>query len=243
MLSVAVLLGVTGCGNIPTPGIYKLDIQQGNVITTEMLSGLEPGMEKRKVRFLLGTALVTDTFDPNRWDYVYSFQEGGGDRVQRHIIAFFENGLLVRVDGDVSPSQFATLPTVSPDQVVTVPDQEPDTLLGRVTDIFGDKDRLPLEKKPDEDDTNEGFFDGVFGAGTDDENTGSGAAHRDDGDVSGNEVAQQPAANPEAESVLSEDEEAAAMAATDEDEEVSFFERLSNEFGLEPPPENPSADR
>jgi outer membrane protein assembly factor BamE len=238
-----VLLAVSGCGNIPTPGIYKLDIQQGNVITTEMLSGLESGMEKRKVRFLLGTPLVTDTFDPNRWDYLYSFQEGGGDRVQRHIVAIFENGLLVRVDGDVTPSEFSSLPTVSLGQVVTVPDQESGTLLGGVTDIFGDKDRLPLEKKPDEDDINKGFFDGIFGAGTDDENTGSGAADRDDGDVAGNEVVQQPAANPEAGSALSEDKEEAAMAAADEDEEVGFFKRLSNEFGLEPPPESLSVDR
>nr|VFK39154.1 MAG: Outer membrane protein assembly factor BamE, lipoprotein component of the BamABCDE complex [Candidatus Kentron sp. SD]VFK39816.1 MAG: Outer membrane protein assembly factor BamE, lipoprotein component of the BamABCDE complex [Candidatus Kentron sp. SD]VFK78831.1 MAG: Outer membrane protein assembly factor BamE, lipoprotein component of the BamABCDE complex [Candidatus Kentron sp. SD] len=71
--------------------IYKIDIQQGNVVTQEMLDKLERGMDKRKVRFILGTPLVVGVFNKDRWDYVYSFQSGGGDREQSSLSLFFEN--------------------------------------------------------------------------------------------------------------------------------------------------------
>jgi len=242
VICAVVILSVNGCGNIPTPGIYKIDIQQGNVITAEMLSGLELGMEKRKVRFLLGTPLLSDTFNPDRWDYVYSFQEGGGKRLQRHLVAIFENDLLLRIEGDLIPSEFATLPDVSPDRLVTVPDQEPDTLLGHVTDVFGDKDRLPLEEKPPEDDTTEGFFDGVFGDGSDDSSSGPTAANRDDATIV-NPDASQPSISEttsEPEGDVNAEADTANTRETDSDEEeakdeIGFFERLSNEFGLEAP--------
>ena len=241
VMCAVVVLSVNGCGNIPTPGVYKLDVQQGNVITSEMLSGLEPGMERRKVRFLLGTPLLTDTFNPDRWNYVYSFQESGGKRLQRHVVTIFENDLLLRVEGDVIPSEFATLPDVSPGRVVTVPDQEPDTLLGHVTDVFGDKDRLPLEEKPPEDDTTERFFDGVFGGESDDSSYGTTAANRDDATIVNPDAGQpdtsETASEPEGDANAEAD--TANTPETDGDEEakdeIGFFERLSNEFGLEAP--------
>ena len=243
-LCVTAGLALAGCISVPTPGVYKIDVQQGNVITAEMLAALEPGMEKRKVRFLLGTPLVTDTFDPDRWDYIYSFQEGGGERVQRHVVAIFEDDRLLRVEGDVTPSEFASLPDATPDEVITVPDQESDTLLGGITGFFGDKDRLPLEEKPDEDGVDESFFGGVFG-GDGDADTSNNAANRDDGDISNNANSVQPAASDEdaAADVEASEETAEQVEEVDEDEELGFFERLSNKFGLEPPPEGASGNR
>ncbi len=85
-IGVLFLAGLISCGkiNIPDitdvniPGVYRLDIQQGNVISAEDLARLEIGMTKGKVRHLLSTPAVRDGFHTDRWDYVYSFQKGGG---------------------------------------------------------------------------------------------------------------------------------------------------------------------
>ena len=104
------------------PGIYRLDIQQGNVITAEEISRLELGMPKRKVSHLIGTPAVQDVFHEDRWDYVYTFQKGGGEREQRAISVFFENGKLARIQGDTKSWQSSTPPR-STDRVVEVPPQ------------------------------------------------------------------------------------------------------------------------
>jgi len=81
---------------------YKIDVQQGNLVTQEMLDQLELNMPAKKVRFIMGTPLMIDTFHQKRWDYLYSFQPGGGKWQQRKITLFFdENKLLKRVEGDV----------------------------------------------------------------------------------------------------------------------------------------------
>ncbi len=83
------------------PGVYRIAISQGNVITQEMVDQLRPGLTKRQVTFILGTPLIRDTFDQDRWDYLYSYQPGGGERAQERLTVFFdENGELVRFEGD-----------------------------------------------------------------------------------------------------------------------------------------------
>lgn len=87
--------------------LYKIDVQQGNVITQEMLDQLELGMSSRKVRFIMGTPLLRDTFHQNRWDYLFSFLEGKtGKRQQQTISLFFdEQDQLIRVSGNVEAGQ------------------------------------------------------------------------------------------------------------------------------------------
>ena len=101
------LLLLAGCGNVSSfrfPGVYRIDIPQGNIITQEMVDQLRPGLTKRQVNFILGTPLIRDTFDQDRWDYVYSYQPGGGERVQERIAVFFEDGVLTRFSGDFTQS-------------------------------------------------------------------------------------------------------------------------------------------
>lgn len=74
-------------------GVYKADIQQGNVVTPDMVEKLKPGMTRSQVRFVLGTPLVTDTFHPDRWDYVF-YQKRGADA------PFEPNRLTVVFKGD-----------------------------------------------------------------------------------------------------------------------------------------------
>lgn len=92
----------TSCGTaLPSIKPYKLDVQQGNVITSKMLLQLRPGMTKSQVRFIMGTPLVQDSFHGNRWDYVYHLREGGKLIDQRRVILDFQSDLLKTVRGDV----------------------------------------------------------------------------------------------------------------------------------------------
>lgn len=92
---------LSGCGFIP--GVYKIDVQQGNVVTQDMVDQLRPGMTQRQVRFIMGTPLLQDTFHPDRWDYLYSMKSGRQDREQERISLNFEDNKLVGLSGDFVP--------------------------------------------------------------------------------------------------------------------------------------------
>jgi outer membrane protein assembly factor BamE len=100
-LCLAALLA--GCHAIPTLRPYKMDIQQGNVVTREMLARLQPGMTRSQVRFALGTPMVVDPFRDDRWDYVYLLAKGGEVTEQRRVVVVFKDDKLVRIEGDVVP--------------------------------------------------------------------------------------------------------------------------------------------
>jgi outer membrane protein assembly factor BamE len=103
LLSSLVLL--TACSGTPEVSSYlspyRIDVRQGNYVTQDMVARLKPGMSKEQVRFVLGTALVSDIFHADRWDYVYRFQPGRGEAQLRRLVVFFEDGKLARVGGDV----------------------------------------------------------------------------------------------------------------------------------------------
>jgi outer membrane protein assembly factor BamE len=93
------------CGTaLPSIKPYKLDVQQGNVVTSKMLLQLRPGMTQSQVRFIMGTPLIQDSFHGKRWDYVYQMRENGKITEQRRVILDFENDVLKTVRGDVIPS-------------------------------------------------------------------------------------------------------------------------------------------
>lgn len=95
------LIALAGCS---FPGVYKIDIQQGNVVTQDMIDQLRPGMTRSQVRFIMGNPLVTDTFHANRWDYLYSIQPGGGQRLQERVSVVFDGSdQLVGLSGDFMP--------------------------------------------------------------------------------------------------------------------------------------------
>lgn len=101
-------LALSACNNVGSmdfPGVYKIGIPQGNIITQDMVDQLRPGMTKRQVIFVMGTPLVRDPYHQDRWDYIYSFQPGGGVRGQERISVFFESDLLVSFSGDFVPSE------------------------------------------------------------------------------------------------------------------------------------------
>src|SRR5690606_12000822 len=109
------IMGLAGCSvpRLQFPGVYKIDIQQGNIITQEMIDQLRPGMTKRQVIFVMGTPLVRDPFDQDRWDYVYSYQPGGGVRGQERVTMYFENDMLTHFTGDFKPTEESTAEATS----------------------------------------------------------------------------------------------------------------------------------
>jgi outer membrane protein assembly factor BamE len=105
---------LAACTQVPTvPGFtpYKMEIQQGNYVTQDMISRLKPGMTREQVRFVLGTPLVTDPFHANRWDYVFSRRPQGGGRVEqrRFSLHFDDENRLSRIEGDVVPEKAAAV--------------------------------------------------------------------------------------------------------------------------------------
>lgn len=102
----AVLLAsvFSGCSSVPRLVTeYRIDVQQGNVVTQEMASQLRPGLSKDQVRFVLGTPMLIDMFHADRWDYVYRLQKGNSGQVDMSKLSVFfdAGGKLLRVEGDV----------------------------------------------------------------------------------------------------------------------------------------------
>ncbi|MDR2111727.1 MAG: outer membrane protein assembly factor BamE [Candidatus Accumulibacter sp.] len=110
--TVFLVLAAGACSWVPRPiSEYKIDIQQGNVLTQEMVAQLRPGLTREQVRFILGTPVLADMFHANRWDYLYRLQKGSTGEIEtRKFSTFFDDdGRLVRVGGDVSVLQPADL--------------------------------------------------------------------------------------------------------------------------------------
>jgi outer membrane protein assembly factor BamE len=122
-LTLTGLFALAGCS---FPGVYKIDIQQGNVVTQDMIDQLRPGMTRRQVRFIMGNPLLTDTFHTNRWDYLYSIQPGGGQRLQERIsVNFSADDQLVGLSGDFMPGVSRDQAILGEDSGVTTPQATP----------------------------------------------------------------------------------------------------------------------
>ena len=79
--------------------VYRMDIQQGNLLDAEQVDQLEVGMTRSQVRFLLGTPMVIDAFDANRWDYMYSLRQGRTREVtKRHLVVWFDGDTVTRIE-------------------------------------------------------------------------------------------------------------------------------------------------
>ena len=99
-------LTLSACSTILNnlPGVYTLDIEQGNMIDQSMIDQLRPNMTKRQVLYIMGTPMLADSFHEKRWDYLYSKQPGGEERVQKRVSLFFNGDNLMAVQGDLRPS-------------------------------------------------------------------------------------------------------------------------------------------
>ncbi len=120
-----VFLILAGCSYLPHVP-YKIDIQQGNVITTEMLDKLKSGMTKSQVLFVMGSPLIVDTFRDNRWDYVYIWREKGDLIEQKRLTIYFDDDKLVNIENHLTFSKYPAKP--EPVKASPEPEKvEPDT--------------------------------------------------------------------------------------------------------------------
>jgi outer membrane protein assembly factor BamE len=90
------------------PRVHRVTVQQGNVISQEMIDKLKPGMTRRQVAFIMGEPILRNTFEPDRWDYVYSVLVPNVGRQERHVSLYFQNDALVSFSGDYVPSSVPT---------------------------------------------------------------------------------------------------------------------------------------
>jgi outer membrane protein assembly factor BamE len=148
-LLIIISMLVSGCGSsLPTVKPFKMDIQQGNVVTSKMLLQLKPGMTKSQVRFIMGTPLVVDSFHKDRWDYFYQMRQAGKIVEQRRVILDFEKELLTKVRGDVVPQGTAGAEaaesTVAAAPITVEPKPKETTMLDKLK--FWKKDETPVAK-------------------------------------------------------------------------------------------------
>jgi outer membrane protein assembly factor BamE len=79
--------------------VYRIDIQQGNLLDDEDVDQVDIGMTRSQVQFLLGTPMVSDSFHRDRWDYAYYFKRGRSpDIVKRWVVVYFENDRVARIE-------------------------------------------------------------------------------------------------------------------------------------------------
>jgi len=105
-----------GCSTIDTYmptlrslGVYKLDINQGNYLSQDLVDKLKVGQTKAQVRQLLGTPLLVSPFRESRWDYVYEYTKQGRVVEHRTFTAYFVEEKLARWEGDEMPQSIAEL--------------------------------------------------------------------------------------------------------------------------------------
>jgi outer membrane protein assembly factor BamE len=100
-LIAAVALGLCASGCV-----YRMNIQQGNFLEEKAVGQLQVGMTRSQVRFLLGTPMVPDAFNDDRWDYLYYLKKGRlSDPEKKHLTVWFENDRVARFDRDGEPAE------------------------------------------------------------------------------------------------------------------------------------------
>ncbi len=135
ILSLSLLsLSLTSCSTVLNhlPYVYKIDVNQGNMIDQAMIDQLRPNMTKRQVLYVMGSPMLVDFFHQNRWDYVYSSKKGGEEREQKTVSIFFENEQIKGIQGDFKPG---AVPIIKPsvDKIVDVPKRDLEKTLWEMT--------------------------------------------------------------------------------------------------------------
>jgi outer membrane protein assembly factor BamE len=104
LLVLAALGLATGC-------LYRLPIQQGNKLNRDLVAQLEPGMTRSQVMFLLGTPMVPNGFNTDRWDYYYYCRYSRGTTSDSsRLTVWFKDEMVDRVE---SSAETDAAPAVS----------------------------------------------------------------------------------------------------------------------------------
>ena len=92
--------------------VYRINIQQGNFLEQSAVDQIKPGMTRSQVRYLLGTPMVADSFNKERWDYIYYLKNGSSGHVDsRRVTIYFDGDKVDKLDkpsGAVAAAQDAS---------------------------------------------------------------------------------------------------------------------------------------
>jgi outer membrane protein assembly factor BamE len=140
-----VALAAAGCAAVETYvpvvrslGVYKIDINQGNYLTADMVAKLKEGQTRAQVRSTLGTPLITSAFRDDRWDYVYEFARQGKVVEHRAFTVFFNGDALAWWQGDEAPPSMAEVNRATLDKSMGhIPSAEDPGFLGWLRDLWG----------------------------------------------------------------------------------------------------------
>lgn len=97
---ITTCISVSGC---IFPGVFRIDVAQGNIVTEEMVDQLKPGMTQEQVLYVMGTPIIQDTLHPERWDYVYSISRAGATPDIYRVTLYFKGNQFVRKEGAAPP--------------------------------------------------------------------------------------------------------------------------------------------
>ncbi|MDD4913445.1 MAG: outer membrane protein assembly factor BamE [Methylococcales bacterium] len=119
------------------PGVYKIDIEQGNMINQSMVDQLRPNMTKRQVMYIMGSPMLVDNFHQQRWDYEYANAPSGENRVQKRITLFFTGENLIGIQGDFHPSQLPVAKQAN-ETTIELPKRNLEkSMWEKISDLFG----------------------------------------------------------------------------------------------------------
>jgi outer membrane protein assembly factor BamE len=112
-LTLAILASLAAASVLPGC-VYRPDIQQGNLLQTSDVDQVKVGMTRSQVRYVLGTPMVSNPFDEQRWDYVYTFRRGRDTDVLRaHFVVRFEGDKVSSVEKPDLPEETADTKIIS----------------------------------------------------------------------------------------------------------------------------------
>lgn len=92
---------------------YRMDIVQGNVVTSEQAALVKPGMSRAQVRDILGSPMLTDVFHGDRWDYVFTIKRQGTAPQRRDVVAHFKGDQLERLEAADLPTEHEFVAAIS----------------------------------------------------------------------------------------------------------------------------------
>lgn len=104
----AAFTAISGC-------VYRMNIQQGNFLEARTVDQLQVGMTRSQVRYLLGTPMIPDGFDKERWDYLYFFKKGRLRRPEeRHVVVYFKEDKVDKFERSNVPNKAPSGPDEGP---------------------------------------------------------------------------------------------------------------------------------
>lgn len=94
-LGILFILTLTQCSSYD---FARRVTQQGNLLPKSKIDRLKVGMSKNDVAILMGTSLLSPTFNEDRWDYAYTWRRGHGNIMMLTVSLYFSHGILRRIE-------------------------------------------------------------------------------------------------------------------------------------------------